>query len=96
MIFKGIKFRKSRKVCTLPSDGTPYTKFGRVVPTASTSRGGEFIKTEYTWSDGGPVFATPVKLNGHSLTNMAYGQDGYMYLAKDGSCFVGSSKRLPS
>ena len=46
------------------------------------------VKTNYTWSETGePVWAIPLELNGHSLTNIAYGTKGEVYLMFDGSLF---------
>ncbi len=100
MIFKGFKFRKSRTVVQIPtkddagvvygfveSDRDGYIHFGKVIKVGSTLSG-NCIKTKYTWRDGAPVYAKPIKLKGHSLCNMAYGDDGKVYLMFDGKMYT--------
>lgn len=46
---------------------------------------------EYTRKNGTPApefYAIPVRLTGHSLTNLAYGANGRMYLAYDGLVYT--------
>lgn len=38
------------------------------------------------------VYAKPVECDGHSLTNLMYGKDGYMYLMLKGSIYVRGPK----
>jgi hypothetical protein len=100
MIFDGLKFRLSQKIVTLPlkdeqGNWHPYVNplrahyavFGRVVPAGTPGA----IRTQW-WSrkDSTPVYAVPIPLKGHSLTNMAYGEDGKVYLIRDGQIYVSS------
>lgn len=88
MIFKGFRFALARKVLPLPRDySEPYIKFGRICAPDAVGA----IKTDYE-QEGQPVFAKPIELRGHSLTNMAYGKDGRVYLLKDGKCYSGFVK----
>src|SRR5437763_14631145 len=93
MIFKGHRFTRSRKAVTLPDDGTAYIKFGYAEWDAKDDQGGKLVRTRYTMdSTGEPVYAKPIPLEGHSLTNMAYGKNGYAYLARDGAVWVSNTK----
>lgn len=87
MLYKGYSFRVARSVVMLPPDPNDlknnYVKFGRIC--AATVKGA--VPTNYHLG-GGAVYAKPVKLLGHSLTNMARGADGKMYLARDGACYT--------
>lgn len=107
MIYKGHRFRHSRRVVLLPqraADGSlmpyiepnreQYVHFGRAVPGATGGKG--LVRTLYTWQDGQPVFARPIKLSGHSRTNMAYGADRRIYLAHDGACFIANLGPVPA
>lgn len=87
IIFKGTRFTRSRKAVTLPSDDTPFVRFGYVQLGVHDDQGGKLVKTEWTMG-GEPVFAKPIQLSGHSLTNMAYGKNGYAYLFRDGAVYV--------
>ncbi len=103
MKFDGMNFRVSKTVVALPvrdEDGNlmPYVKqggemyvaFGRVVKEGTFPKGS--IKTQYKWKDKGTsVYAKEIKLKGHSLTNMAYGEDGKTYLMYNGKCFISSN-----
>lgn len=100
MLFKGHQFRQSRRIIALPvraEDGSlmpyiepgreQYIQFGRAVAGASGGKG--LVKTDHRWSDtDAPVWAKPIPLDGHSLTNMAYGKDRHIYLMFDGACFI--------
>lgn len=99
MIHKGRRFNECKLVVTLPNfdeagNRLPHVPAGnenhvyfgrtfadkRITPKA--------IKTNYVWDKDAevkePVYAEPIANKGHSLTNMMYGADGFMYLAKDG------------
>jgi hypothetical protein len=91
MIYKGIKFRHSQRIVGLPGSDV-YVQFGRVVlQDRAVPR--HAVKTTRTWvASGAPVYATPIKLKGHSLTNMAYGEDGRTYLMLDGQCYTAARK----
>ena len=103
MIFKGLHFRKSRTVVTLPNfdyatgEKFPYVKdpnyvyFGRVLKDQSKADPKLHPKTSYYKSNDPErkfLHADPIEDNGHSLTNMMYGADGRVYLAKDGCVFT--------
>lgn len=99
MIYKGYRFRHARSVVMIriPDDPEPnYVKFGRVCKPGAKGA----VETTYTWREdcklgkkGDKVWAKPVKLEGHSRTNMAYGADGRMYLAHDGWCYTAIYRR---
>lgn len=105
MIFKGYNFRVNKNLVALPirdenqnlmhyvDDGKDfYVYFGRIVKKGKKAPM-HAIQTQYTWSDdGSPVYALPLKLSGHSLTNMAYGDKKQIYLMKDGRCYQTSFK----
>ena len=85
MIFKGIKWRKTRKVFELPTDTTKenwnYIRFGRMCKDSDKGA----IATNYTYTGNGqPVYAKEIPCDGHSLTNMMYGKDE----VRDGEVFV--------
>ena len=95
MKFKGIRFTLARKVVELPREmfkdahNFQYIRFGRWVPEGTKGA----VRTNYTYIDRfsdtrKPVWAVPVEIEGWSLTNMAYGSDGQMYLKFDGTCFT--------
>ncbi len=104
MIFDGIRFHKNKNIVQMPIrdennnlmpyavDGKEnYVIFGRVVKRGSVPSGA--YKTRYTWNDIGIyVYAKPIKISGHSLTNMAYGEDGKAYLMYKGNCYVSVKK----
>jgi hypothetical protein len=102
IVFKGRTFFHCRNVVMMPDrDDSHNVYFGRVVPKgkdASAVKGA--VQTNYTWeaedenTERAPVFATPIELKGHSLTNMAYATDGYTYLAKDGKCYRAKARPL--
>lgn len=81
-----------------------WVAFGRICSKATPGA----IRTDYTWINdyspygdppeghcGGhcPVYAKRIEATGYSLTNLMYGADGYMYLAKDGDVFVRKYKK---
>jgi len=103
MRYKGYNFRVSRTVVMLQgyydpktkstkntSEGGAYVRFGKFC--AANVPGAEL--TNYTMPpteehpERVPLYAKPLEMTGYSLTNMAYGKDGKVYLAKDGSCFT--------
>lgn len=93
IIHNGHRFTLSRKAVTLPSDGTAYIKFGYAEWGATDDQGGKLVKTDWTMqSNGTPVYAKPIPLEGHSLTCMAYGKNGYAFLARDGRVYVSNTK----
>ena len=87
MIFKGYKFRKNANICVIPSTSNNLS-FGRIIPQTNVIPLKAIRVPNMKWSDGSPVFANEIKLTGHSLTNMAYGDDYRVYLARDGKCFT--------
>lgn len=105
MIFDGMRFVRTRKSVTLPTHDEhnnlmPYVQTGKEHYTYfgnAVSQGkpvpAKAIKTRWTWSDGSPVYATPVKDQRHSLTNMVYGGDGRVYLYRGGEVYSTSHKR---
>lgn len=103
MIFKGIKFRRSGTVVTLPKemwagDIKNHVTFGRVCPRDTPGA----VQTDWILrADAGRpdavytphLYALPIPLSGHSLTYMAYGADGRVYLCLDGHCYTAVLKR---
>jgi hypothetical protein len=102
MIFDGIKFRRSRRVVAIPTRDEsgalqPYVQphqsncvhFGRAVKEGSPIPK-KAVKTSYRWDTPGftPVWAVPIPTTGYSLTNMAYGDDGHIYLMHKGSFYI--------
>lgn len=101
MIFKGIRFRRSTRVVELPNfdfatgaryphsvEGREdYVVFGRLVdPEKRTENCVRTLyknKTTDEW-----LYAEPIPVKAHSLTNMMYGEDGRAYLLKDGVCYT--------
>lgn len=74
MIFKGIKFKKSRTVVALPrqywTNNQCYVTFGKTCPASAQGA----IKTDYVFEGSRePVYAKPIDVDFHSLTNLAYG-----------------------
>lgn len=109
MKFKGYNFTRTKNIVTLPSfdsNGFPmsyvqegkenYVVFGRVTKVGANKKGA--FKTTSKWiggkNDGEYVYAVPIESNGYSLTNMMYGKDNKIYLAKKGSCFTVSMKKV--
>lgn len=101
MLFKGFNFKKSKDIVQLPSrdmfgnvmpyvkEGESYIVFGRIVKNVDPKNLPSGVyPTNFRMSDTGEiVFAKVIPSAGHSLTNMMYGQDGSVYLAKDGYFF---------
>lgn len=94
MIFKGQRFRKSRKIVMLPGKyGSEHgVAFGRVcAPDAKDALDSGYhwkLYNPYTGVPKDKLFARRIKFYGYSLTNLMYGADGYMYLGLDGQCYV--------
>lgn len=100
MKFKGHSFRENKNLVVLPifdeekntmpyveGNQTSFIYFGKVIAKGN-KKPLNAIKTAYKWQDTGePVYATPLALKGHSLTNMAYGDKNQIYLAKDARCY---------
>lgn len=99
MKYKGYNFRVSKTVVMLKGYYSPklkvamenataaggaYVRFGKVCK--ESDKGAE--ETHYTYPNGQSVFALPIEIKGYSLTNMANGTDGRVYLAKDGGCYT--------
>lgn len=88
MIYDGMKWRKTRKVVTLPSSlwekedsGVKYVTFGRVAKDPNDPKA--VVTNWYQEVAGGSrivVKAIPIGVDGHSRTNLMYGKDGYAYL----------------
>lgn len=107
MEYRGNQFRTNKSLVSLPiydeekncmpyvEDGHEnYIYFGKVIP-RDKKKPINAIKTTYTWRDTGEsVFAIPVKLNGHSRTNMAYGDKNQIYLYHDGQCYQAKIQRI--
>lgn len=105
MLFKGFNFRHNKNIIILPNldeDKNPmpyveenqlsYIYFGKVIP-QNKSKPMNAIKTKYTWGNSGEfVYAVPIELDGHSLTNMAYGTKKQVYLAYDARCYQAKIK----
>lgn len=96
MIFDGMKFRRMRNVVSLPvkdegGQRMPYVPAGRenyvYFGKVASERDAGAVKTTYTYQEGSPVYAVPIPLDGHGLTNLAYGKDKRAYLMKDGWCY---------
>ncbi len=100
MIFDGQKFRRSTKVVPLArnlwtGDAHNFVAFGRVCKPDHR----EATKTNLTYPPqegqavGEPVYAAPIVCDGHSLTNLMYGKDGYAYLMLDGKVYTRKLKK---
>ncbi len=108
MRFDGYTFRTARNIVLLPKSmwqKRNFCEFGKVVPESEPhpeTVPGAFL-TDYHWreyeGENGvtiatrPVYAIPVPLRGFSLTNMAYGTDGRLYLCIDRICYTAVSRR---
>jgi hypothetical protein len=108
IISRGQKFSHCPNVVMLPArdeEGKlmPYVEegrdncvyFGQAIPRGKHEGVKDAIKTVYKWGkeeDAEPVYATPIKLKGHSLTYMAYAENGFTYLAMHGQCYRRRSK----
>lgn len=101
MKFKGRNFVKNTNIVVLPTHDDngflmPYMKeenyiaFGKVTKIGMNKKGA--VKTTHKWlggkKDGEVVYAIPVECKGYSLTNMMYGKDEKIYLAKNGACYT--------
>lgn len=107
MLFKGHKFRQNKNLVVLPNydegmNTMPYVEegcesyvyFGRIIKPGK-KKPIEAIKTSYKWEDTQEtVYAVPVALRGHSLTNMAYGEKNEIYLAKGMTCYQAKIHRI--
>lgn len=107
MLFKGVDYVKVKNIVSLPvrnkdgklmpyvNNGENYIYFGKVSKLGQKKSGA--VKSEYNLvqSNGEkePIYAVPLEITGHSLTNRAYCADGYVYLMLDGS-FYRSKKKL--
>lgn len=95
MIYKGHSYSRSSSIVDLPKSFRDehypkvkenFVRFGRITVKSGKILQKEVI-TDYS-SNGEPVFATPIALKGWSLTNLAYGKDGRVYLLYDGRCYT--------
>jgi len=96
MIFDGLRWRRTKKVVTLPpnlwekdSGGIKYTTFGRVAKDHNDPKA--VVTNWYQEIAGGSrlvVKAIPIGVDGHSLTNLMYGKDGYAYLFLKGQVYI--------
>lgn len=107
MQYKGHNFRENNKLVMLPiydednnpmpyvdEDKTNYVYFGKVIARGK-KKPLDAIKTIYKWEDTQEtVYATPIPLKGHSLTNMAYGEKDQLYLAKGNRCYQAKIQRV--
>lgn len=107
MLLKGIDYVKVKNIISLPTkdkDGKrlpyvtkddSYVCFGKVSSLGAKKAGA--VKSEYNLvhsnGDKEPIYAVPLEITGYSLTNKAYGADGYVYLMHNG-CFYRSKKKL--
>jgi hypothetical protein len=108
MIFDGMRWRRTKKVVNLPYGytndelGYPesrsnYLSFGRIcdkdtegaVKTSWYYKEWDYDKEEEITT---PIYAKPIKCNGHSRTNMMFGADGYMYLFTGREVYIRSTK----
>jgi hypothetical protein len=93
MIFDGIKFRKNNNVVDLPKkfwvgDNKNYITFG----TICNLEDNDAVSTDMIYSlDGLPVYAKPLRCDGHSLTNMMY-SGNKLYLKIDGVVYSHTRK----
>jgi hypothetical protein len=74
MIFKGLKFRRSRTVVVIPEEHNTHMghlSFGKV---CQEDVPGAVLTNYINSSTKQKVYAKPIPLSGHSLTNMAYGE----------------------
>lgn len=86
MNFKGYNFTRARTVVTFPlKPGENNLRFGRICK--PDQKGAEPSSLVYAETQE-TVYAKPIALKGHSLTNMAFGTDGKVYLSKDGACWT--------
>ncbi len=98
MKFDGRNFRKSTKLAVIPNPDPAkpnFVHFGRIIREDQTYPTGCVKVPNMTWKSGtgkNPVMAMPIKITGHSLTNMAFGADGRVYLAFGGDVYI-SAKR---
>lgn len=107
MIFKGHKFRQNKNLVVLPNydehmnimpyveEGNEnYVYFGRVIKPGK-KKPINAIKTKYKWEHSEEtVYAVPLEITGHSLTNMAYGDKDEIYLAKGVNCYQSKIHRI--
>jgi len=86
MKFKGFNFRRTRNVTTHLPTGETNVQFYRI---NANKRDEGIVVPGKTWTDTGKeVRGVLISLKGHSLTNMAYGADHRVYLAKDGCVYT--------
>lgn len=104
MIRKGIYFRHSRKIVSLPNRDEqgnlmPYVEPGKehyvyfgVICSRAKPLPKNAVKTGWRWDDGlrDFVWAVPLKDQVHSLTNMVYQGDRVLLMA-DGRCYSGKA-----
>lgn len=100
MIFDGIRFCTRRDIVTMgihPAGHrhAHHIRFGRAIKEGSPIPPNA-EKTSWTWNDESKtsVYAIEIPAAGYSLTNMMYGDDGRIYLMKDGRCYSAPTKRL--
>ena len=106
MIFKGDDFKLVKNIVSLPTHDKeknlhPYLKaeanyvvFG--VVTKKENKAGafpsEYSRVNHETDERSIIFAVPLAITGYSLTNMAYGQDGYKYLHLNGKFYRSKNK----
>ena len=94
MRYNGVDYRRTKNVVTLPAKMwlgglSNHAMFGRVCDESEKGA----VLTFWIREDGSKVWAIPVRCKGHSLTNVMYGTDGYMYAFVRGLCYVRGYKR---
>lgn len=107
MKYDGINFRYSPKCFILPHEYNErghYVSFGRACKKDTPGA----IRLNRRWSRMSPfgdppedvngvmdypIYVKQVESDGHSLTNMMYGKDGYTYLGYNGEVYVASWKK---
>jgi len=91
MKWDGMNFKLDRTVAMLRKEeirgGGHYVRFGKIVPQGRVP-GPEAEEANLIWPGGQRVWAVPIPLTGYSLTNMAYGADGRIYLGYDAMCYT--------
>lgn len=92
MIYKGLSFRRNKKIVTLPKAmnfaDDDCIVFGRVC--GSLEKGA--VKTQWLYESGSPVYAKAIPIEAYTRSNLCYGKDGRAYLFHAGECFMANTE----
>lgn len=94
MIYKGLNFRRNKKIVTLPK-ATSFAAdddcivFARVCHEEDKGA----VKTDWLYESGERVYAKAISMEAYTRPNLCYGKDAKAYLFHSGECFVANTDK---